>query len=177
MARKCYVNVQGFNREVEKIYVNVAGVNRVVTKAYINVAGVDRVWWPPTGGGVPPLSPGDYDISASSVYIPPEASGDDAWAEFDMSSFAGSNITAIAAKISWKSFGSVTANIYGRPSNTFYRGLTANNDFANRTIYHDLGSSAPPEFNSGSSIGYRLSGGINTNSTFISRLALRVTII
>ena len=168
MAQKCYVNVDGGTREVTKIYVNVGGVNRVVTKAYVNVSGVNRVWWPNTGGGVPPLAPGNYEPNLVS-------GGGVSGGTFDMSPYLGSNITAVAAKISYRETlpDSFIMTVTGDPTNTFYRTIDIVKDFSSRTIYHDLGATAASQFDANNADGYKLS---SLTVPWVTRTRLRITI-
>ncbi len=169
MAQKACVNVQGSHREVNKIYVRVGGVQREVVKAYVNVGGSQRVWWPNTGGGVPPLAPGNYEPQLVS-------GGGATGGRFDLSPYTGSNITAVAAKIAWFALpdGTPTAiGANGQPTGTFYRNITPQLEWSNRTIYHDLQATAAAEFNANNADGYTLSGG---NTFFVASTRLRITI-
>ncbi len=169
MAQKCYVNVAGGKREVNKIYVNVNGVQREVVKAYVNVAGSQRVWWPNTGGGVPPLAPGNYEPALVS-------GGGSTGGRFDLSPYLGSTITAVHAKISMGQVIPSTnpaSNINGQPTGSFYRTFKPNSEFSNRTVYFDLGSTAAAEYNANSADGYSITG---FDTAYVTRTRLRITI-
>ena len=136
-----------------------------------NGAEWEELW--PVGGNVEPLPPGFYVLPASSISIPP--SGGPSWALFDTDPFIGRNIIGVDAHVSWKSFGSITGPINGRPTGTFYRNLVADNSFANRTINHQIDAGIA-EFIAGTATGYTIGTGSNGNGVFIGNLRLRIEI-
>lgn len=174
MGTNVHGKVTGSWREANAVYGKVNGVWHEADEIYAKVNGV---WQRVDEDDVtPPPASGYYVLTATSKYIPAEGQ---AWAEFDTSPYVGHNISEVDARISWQSFGSITNSIYGRPTGTFYRSLTADTGFGNRTIHHNIAGTAfnrptqLAEFESGASIGYKF-GGSNAIATFIKNLELRI---
>jgi len=103
---------------------------------------------------VPPPSGGTVLLNATSLSIP--NTGDYASAQFAVDPYKG-NITNARAVISWLSAGSPNTNVYayGGSSGVYYRNISLDEGWANRTIYHDL-SQAVTTLNNGTSKGYLL---------------------
>lgn len=124
---------------------------------------------PPTNpGGTYTLDPHTENISTSQ--------GGLSWARFNLGNYAG-KITAVKATIAWLSRGSMPSSVLGNGSGTYYRSISYEPSFANRTISHDLGSTAVSQFNSGSATGYTIDPDTtNTPSVWIGSLRLQVTV-
>ena len=79
----------------------------------------------------------------------------------------------------------MSCDVYGRFSNTFYRTIASDIQWANRTIDHRLDTfsgNVLPQFNSGSAVGYQLQmippDGNSFNPTqFVTNAQLVLTIV
>lgn len=170
------VRVAGGWRAVTGMWVRVSGAWRPVIAGWSRIEGAWRPWVDETSA--PPVDPpqpgGTYVLSPTSSYISPWGGGT-SYAEFGLSAYRG-RITAVKARISWSSKGAMSSDVTGRPSNSYYRGITFNSDFANRTIDHDLYSTAVAQMNAGSASGYNITPVISYYPTeWISSLRLVVT--
>ena len=142
---------------------------------YVKVNGI----WRETDTTPPGLPPGTYILSPTFQQIQ-NIPGGAALASFNTTVYQG-RITAVRARVSWTQRGSMNSDVYGRHSNTFYRNIAADIQWANRTIDHRLDTfsgSVLPQFNSGSAIGYQLQvpGFSDVPSDFISALRLSLDI-
>jgi hypothetical protein len=150
MTRKAYTNVQGGERTVTKVYVNVGGAWRVVTKAYTNVGGVFRQWWPPTGTGPPPITPGQYILTPTSQSI---GSGFTAWGLFNTAPYVG-RITNVEAGIFWKNPTAYTFQLADRAAAAASWSRDKLASYDDRLIYHTMAPGSIAAINSGASSGF-----------------------
>ena len=70
MAKKAYIGVNGFARNIKKGYVGVGNTARRIKKAYVGVGGVARPCWPgglEYYGTITPLSTARYYMGAATV--------------------------------------------------------------------------------------------------------------
>lgn len=142
-----YVKVAGVWKNVATPYVKVAGVHKAVDTAYVKVAGA----WDVAFSGVPPLAPGTYVLPTTA------GGGGFAFVEADTTPYRG-RITAVVVRISYGSpvVGIVTS-VTGRPNGNFYRNITGDNSWSNRTISHRCDTFDPTaltDFNNGDAIGF-----------------------
>jgi len=135
--------------------------------------------WRATETSNPPPSPGEYILGATSLSIPTSTSG--GLAEFNTAEYQGF-ISEIRMRISWRSIPSgQNISVSGRPTSNFYRTITSDTSWSNRTIDHridtfDAGSLT--EFNNGSAIGFNFSNtGTLILSTMMTNVQLRLTIV
>ena len=153
MARSSHVRIAGVWRDIENIWTRKNGVWREIETAHAKTGGTWQQWWPPEAGPTPPPSGGTYVLSPyTSSWPTGSATG---YAQFYTSGYAG-RITAVKARISWSTLGSPDSNVYGRASGTYYRAISQDSGWANRTIDHDLGSTAVSQFNAQSANGYSI---------------------
>ena len=170
-----WVKVVGDWKVVDQAYVKVSGAWRTVSDCWSKVNGVWVI-----DQGAPSLPGGVYILSptSQSIQIIP---GGAAFASFATTAYRG-RITEVRARVSWTSRGSMNSDVYGRHSNTFYRNIAADVQWANRTIDHRLDTfsgNVLPQFNSGSAIGYQLQvpGFTDVPADFITALRLNLTIV
>lgn len=161
-------------------------VNRIFYHDGVNFAKpVNRVWahdgaqWTQIfpGEGDAGLPPGDYILGATSLSIPTSTTG--GLAEFNTVPYRG-RINAVRMRISWRSIpsGSILS-VRGRPVNTFYRNITLDNTWSNRTIDHRIdtfNATSLVEFNSGAAIGFNFSHNSLILSSIMTNVQLRLTI-
>jgi hypothetical protein len=154
VTRAAYTNVQGGQRTVTKVYVNVAGTDRVVTKAYVNTSSGPipqwRQWWPPTGSGPPPITPGVYFLTPTSQSIP---SGTTAWALFNTAPYLG-RITDVRAGIYWKNPTAYTFQLADRAAAAGSIARDKLAEYDDRLIYHTMAAASLAAINAGSSTGF-----------------------
>ena len=127
---------------------------------------------PPTE---PPTNPGGtYTLNASTKSISGSPGGL-SWARFNTGSYQG-RITAVKALISWDSLGSMPCAVLGNGSGSYYRSISYDSGYANRSIGHDI-SAGVGEFNSGAATGYTIDPNTtNTPNVWINNLRLQVTV-
>jgi hypothetical protein len=156
MTRAAYTNVQGGQRTVEKVYTNVGGVNRVVTKAYVNTSTGPtpqwRQWWPPTGSGPPPITPGIYTLSATSQSI---GSSTTAWALFNTAPYLG-RITDVKCQLFWKNSTAYTFQIADRAAAAGSISRDKLAEYQDRAISHGVAAASIAAINAGTSNGFTL---------------------
>ena len=166
----------GFNEEANSVKVHDgAGFNVDVPRIWANDGFQWVQVWP--GEGTEPLPPGDYVLPATALSIPSSNTG--GLAEFDTVPYRG-RINAVRMRISWRSIPSGSnLSVSGRPNNNFYRNITLDNTWSNRTIDHRIDTfdaTSITDFNSGAAIGFNFSHTNLLLSSIMTNVQLRLTI-
>lgn len=142
-------------------------------KKYVKVHGQ----WRATETSAPPPGGGDYVLGATSLSIPTSTSG--GLAEFNTTEYRGS-IIEIRMRISWRSIPTGSSlSVSGRPNSNFYRNITLDNTWSNRTIDHRIDTfdaTSLTDFNSGAAIGFNFSHTSLILSSIMTNVQLRLTI-
>lgn len=179
-----FVKVQGVWRapnsgDPNHSYVKVNGVWRANNGAdtnakYVKVQGQ----WRAISTSNPPPGPGDYVLGPTSINIPTSTTG--GYASFNTTEYQGA-ISEIRMRISWRSIPQGSdLSVSGRPNNNFYRTITLDNSWSNRTIDHRIDTfdaTSLTDFNSGAATGFNFSHESLILSSIMTNVQLRLTIV
>lgn len=166
-----------FDTEVNRIfYHDGVDFSKQVNRVWVN----DGAQWSQIfpGEGDTDLPPGDYVLGATSLSIPTSTTG--GLAEFNTVPYRG-RINAVRMRISWRSIPSGQGiSVSGRPNGNFYRTITSDSTWSNRTIDHRIDTfdaTSITDFNTGAAIGFSFSNTGNLIlSTMMTNVQLRLTI-
>ncbi len=185
-----YVYANGGWREVasvanqgeEGFFVRVGGAWKVVEEGFVRVNNAWKQFWPPEGDTVepPPTKPpaGTYILAATAIWLPSD--GSNGYVEFNTGDYRGW-ITEVYARVSWRSnlINGLNTGMAGRPNNRFYRNITHDTAWENRTIDHRMdtfNANVLTDFNNGAAYGFNIQANGLIISAAWSTVRLRIQI-
>ena len=153
------------------LFVKVGGDWKTVNDQYDKVNGIWRSTDTPAV-----IPPGVYILSAISQ----DLVGTSGFSDFDTLEYQG-RITEIRLRASWKGnlVNGIDIGVTGRTSGNFYRNITTDDTWENRTIDHRIDTfdaASLTEFNNGTATGFSYSG-IGALENTWSNVQLNLTIV